>query len=99
MADKWQCCDLNPGIFVQVLSSYKRLWFLCFFMNVLCVFWTPNILLAQKAWYMSSSQELSPETPGSSVSFAHCLLPAETKLCATLDRDGTVQSFLNHITI
>lgn len=68
-------------------------------MNVLCVFWTPNILLAQKAWYMSSSQELSPETPGSSVSFAHCLLPAETKLCATLDRDGTVQSFLNHITI
>jgi len=31
MAGKWQCCDLNPGILVQVLNSYKRLWFLCFF--------------------------------------------------------------------
>ena len=63
MADKWQCCDLNPGILVQVLNSCKRLWFLCFFMNVLCVFWTPNALLAQKAWYMNSRQELSSETP------------------------------------
>ena len=67
MAELW----FEPRHFcsrVQVLSSCNILflfwfWFglFVFVINELCVFWTPNVLLAQKAlfmlpWYLSSSQ-------------------------------------------